>query len=351
MYLFYYVVESGVSGVIVAAAEINTVANEVYQHNFRSAKNINRNIESLTANEINKMKIDTILMSPPCQPFTRVGLQKDSKDNRSSSFLHVMSLIPEIRSLQCILLENVKGFEQSETRDMFVSCLVQAGFNYKEVILSPCQFGIPNTRHRYYLLAKRKGLKFCFSDSTLEHSLSPEMMECLPEDVHARLAREDTESNSKTDESSRKCYRLEHIIEKSIDDEAYLLPEKLLEKRASVLDIRTPQSRGSCCFTKAYGRYFEGTGSILCPLSSSMLTEKFSQYEKLKDNRETNYTKPLVELKLRYFTPREVSKLMCFPESFEFPNSTTNKQKYKLLGNSINVHVVSRLIYLLNRSS
>ena len=51
--------------------------------------------------------------------------------------------------------------------------------------------------------------------------------------------------------------------------------------------------------------------------------------------------------KVRYFTPNEVSKLMCFPKEFTFP-LISDKIKYKLLGNSINVEVVKILMdYLL----
>lgn len=52
----------------------------------------------------------------------------------------------------------------------------------------------------------------------------------------------------------------------------------------------------------------------------------------------------LKSLKLRFFTPAEVAKFMCIPIS-EFP--VNNKKAYQLLGNSINVFVVSRLLCLL----
>lgn len=52
-------------------------------------------------------------------------------------------------------------------------------------------------------------------------------------------------------------------------------------------------------------------------------------------------------LNLRFFTPKEISRLMCFPETFSFPKSITDRQKYMVLGNSINVKVVSELIKFL----
>lgn len=56
---------------VVAAVEINTVANEVYHLNFPDTKLLQKNIQSLTSDNINKIAPDIILMSPPCQPFTR----------------------------------------------------------------------------------------------------------------------------------------------------------------------------------------------------------------------------------------------------------------------------------------
>jgi site-specific DNA-cytosine methylase len=56
----------------------------------------------------------------------------------------------------------------------------------------------------------------------------------------------------------------------------------------------------------------------------------------------------LVKLKPRFFTPREIANLHRFPSSFEFPEDTTMIQRYRLLGNSLNVEIVAALLtYLL----
>lgn len=303
---------------------------------------MNRNIQSINAQELNKLDVDAILMSPPCQPFTRLGLKKDTLDNRACSLLHVLTLISELKSLKYILLENVKGFEVSQMRDKLVNCLERCGYVYKELILSPCQFGIPNSRHRYYLLAKKKDLKFCFKQASLENDLSPELLRLLPKSKHSLLAEKNGKKNPK---SGRICYTLDNILE-DIEESKYLVPSKLLRKRAWVLDIRTFESNGSCCFTKGYGHYAEGTGSVYCPFSDEMIRLKYDEAAKHEDNLDKKMH-ILSELKLRFFSSREVCRLMCFPESFDFPKHITDKQKYRLLGNSINVHVVSRLILLL----
>lgn len=109
-----------------------------------------------------------------------------------------------------------------------------------------------------------------------------------------------------------------------------------------MLDICTADSTNSMCFTKSYSRYIEGTGSVYCPMTRKELQNEISVIERTDDNLALKRA-----LRLRFFSPTEVARLMSFPSSFSFPNSVTEKQRYKLLGNSINVGVVSELVKLM----
>lgn len=284
---------------------------------------MNRNIESLSASVIEDLDVDTILMSPPCQPFTRNGLKGDVADNRTNAFKCILDLLPRLKTIQRILLENVKGFESSVMREMFLETLTAAGFCFQEFILSPTQIGIPNSRLRYYCLAARNSDKFKLS-------------KCSSEQIVTTLPSENVET-----------FSLLNIIEKHIDFDAYRIPEQILQKRATVLDICYANSRRSCCFTKAYGRYLEGTGSVFSENKEECDLEIFKQLsnEELSSHQRLQLIR---SLNLRFFTPKEISRLMCFPVSFDFPENISIKQRYMLLGNSINVKVVAELIKLLN---
>lgn len=109
----------------------------------------------MSAKEINKLRPDVIMMSPPCQPFTRVGLKLDVEDSRCSSFLHLLDILPHLETVSFILMENVVGFETSEMRNAFTKALKNCDFYFREFILSPESIKIPNSRSRYYLLAKK----------------------------------------------------------------------------------------------------------------------------------------------------------------------------------------------------
>ena len=127
----------------------------------------------------------------------------------------------------------------------------------------------------------------------------------------------------------------------------YQLSDKCLSKHAEVLDIVTPESTGSCCFTKSYGRYVEGTGSVLQVAGD--LDDVYVRARAASGEEEA--VSVLRELGLRHFTPTEVSRLMGFGDStFSFPPEYMADNKlhcYRVLGNSLNVHVVAFLADIL----
>lgn len=155
---------SSLKGKVQTSVEINPFANQTYVHNFPDVLNMNKNIQKLTKKMIKNMSVNTILMSPPCQPFTKNGLMKDLEDNRADPFKFICNLLKEdaMPSVEYILMENVRGFDRSNARDLFLETLQAAGFYYQEFIISPTILGVPNTRHRYYCIA-RKSSPFPFA--------------------------------------------------------------------------------------------------------------------------------------------------------------------------------------------
>lgn len=323
---------------VIAAMDVNPVVNAVYCHNFGNSSHFQRNIQSLTTEELDKMKIDIITMSPPCQPFTRVGLKKDVDDARTDSFLHILNVIAELQNKPSyFLLENVKGFEESVAHDALLEALKISGYCFQEFLLSPSHFKIPNSRLRFYLIAKLKPNKFSFPVSSTILSEVPK---------HATDWKYSCRKCHQESEVTENCQIMHFLEDKPAEYfDMYLVPDKILIKYAKVFDIVHADSSHSCCFTKAYGRYALGTGSVFAPVSSTEVTRVFEDIGSITDK--TMELELLKSLKLRYFSPREVANLMCFSQSFNFPHSVSEKQMYRTLGNSINVFVVSCLLKLL----
>lgn len=316
-------VVSGIAGKIIAAVDINPIANSVYEHNFQETKLFNNNIQKFTAKSIGTLNVNMILMSPPCQPFTRVGNQKDIDDTRTDALLHICHILPDLHQIDAILMENVKGFECSRAREIYIETLKKCGFNFREFLLSPSQLEIPNTRCRYYCVARK----------------------CRPFSLNADNGQIITEYPLQgIDDEKRGTFVKDYVDENC--SKTYLLPDDVLLKRATLLDIAHSSSSNTICFTKAYTHYTEGTGSVYCPHTLDKVHQVFEQIKNISTDDSLPFLKTL---RLRYFTPIEVSRLMCFPQGFEFPDWVTDRQKYRLLGNSINVLVVSKLInFMLN---
>ncbi|XP_037613561.1 tRNA (cytosine(38)-C(5))-methyltransferase isoform X1 [Sebastes umbrosus] len=360
--MHYALKESGIPAQVVAAIDINTTANQIYMHNFPDTALWNKTIEGLTLDDFNKLSFDMILMSPPCQPFTRIGLQGDIADPRTKSFLYILDLLPRLcRRPRFILLENVKGFETSSARERLVKTLTECEYTFQEIMVSPTSVGIPNSRLRYFLIAKISTENDSIQSSKIldafrhpGESDSPEQPTVLspphpgPCQPHVLYKLETTtDAQRKMSQNNDLSVRqIQDFLEPQteVNMEHHLLPPKTLLRYAMLLDIVRPTCRRSVCFTKGYGRYVEGTGSVL---QCCMETEMESVFRGLDQYSEDEKLQQLSKLKLRYFTPREVANLMGFPQTFSFPEQITTKQRHRVLGNSLNVVVVARLLQLL----
>ncbi|KAF8091013.1 hypothetical protein N665_0458s0015 [Sinapis alba] len=356
----YSLMASGVVAEVVEAFEINDVANDVYQHNFRHRPH-QGNIQSLTAADLDRYNADAWLLSPPCQPYTRQGLQKHSGDARASSFLKILELIPHTSTPpRMLFVENVVGFETSDTHMEMIDTLRKSDYVTQEFILSPLQFGVPYSRPRYFCLAKRKPLSFqsqhnnnkllwspgplygrddhvefdkCQAEEGSEHLLQS----CEPVEKFLDSRAQVNGELSGFDESENESRDGDGQEEDPVSDSVhqYLVPLSLIERWGNAMDIVYPDSKRCCCFTKSYYRYVKGTGSLLATVQP-----------KVKGKESC-----LKEQRLRYFTPREVANFHSFPEDFEFPKQISLRQRYAMLGNSLSVAVVAPLLQYLFSSS
>jgi tRNA (cytosine38-C5)-methyltransferase len=109
------------------------------------------------------------------------------------------------------------------------------------------------------------------------------------------------------------------------------------------MDLVVPADTRSLCFTKGYAHYHEGTGSVLTTAPPAEREAAFAAHTAQPHAPEAPCPLAAV-LQLRYFAPREIANLLCFPAQFTFPATTTVKQQRRLLGNSVNVRVLTTLL-------
>ena len=328
------------------AFDNNCHANRVYAHNFGVAP-IAKNIEHLSAAELDALSPTLLTLSPPCQPYTRAGKAKGAADARSNALRHFCErLLPEMEQPpHWIMLENVVGFERSESYRLFVESLTQCGYRYAVYAIDPTQLGLPNTRRRIYVLATATKK----TETETEHSECEGKIEII-DAVNAQ---------------NIKRQRIGDVIgEEKGDDEAHLrLVQRLSHFAGYRFDVVTVDDVNSECFTKAYAtkkKFVKGTGALFASkVRAKEQTQKFrahyarlcakKQNDKVTDKVTDKVLRLLsaADVGLRFFSPKEMSLLMGFPEHFAFPKDVTDAQRYRLIGNSVSVPVVAYLLSIL----
>jgi site-specific DNA-cytosine methylase len=276
---------SGIGAVAVAAQDsaeiayafdINQSAMQIYRANFNSPSQV-QEITSLSDSLLSGFDDCLWWMSPPCQPFTRRGLQKDTEDDRTKPLLRLVSAIEKIRPIH-VALENVIGFENSKTHDILVASLDRAGYSFSSTELSSSDFGLPNLRPRFFLAASR--------------ATQPKL-ELEPPTFSARKTVADF---------------LDSDVELSRWGKSLFVDPKQIVRYADAINVVRPDSDFTRCFTSAYGRSIVRSGSYL----------------------ETEHG-------FRRFSPTEQCRLLGFPRDFQFPSDMSALQLWKLIGNTVSI--------------
>ncbi|KAK8808500.1 hypothetical protein WA158_008401 [Blastocystis sp. Blastoise] len=325
---------------VTVAYDINPKASEAYLHNYPETEYIQKDIKGIRVKTLEKLHADIWLLSPPCQPHTRNGLQKGADDARSCGFLHIIDLLKEIEyKPKYILLENVEGFEVSESHRLFVEALSLCHYYYQEYILSPNQFQVPNQRDRFFIIARTTP----FSPVPNDICIINHIMRQIPKDqdctsivyINGTAEMGTKESEELWKHLNSKCKYVDDYLEfkeECPEDSPYSVHTSVLTKSGSALDIVSPLSQHTCCFTKSYRQYNLGTGSLLQTLSPPLPSPIPRDIQTLK------------LLHLRYFTSTEMKRLHGYPDTYTFPETLTETQKCRLVGNSLSVTVVSHLL-------
>lgn len=346
--LHYSLVGARKDAVVVAAFDVNPLANAVYEYNH-GLRPIPTDIGSLSARALDAYRADTWVLSPPCQPYTRQGHQRGSEDPRAESFIKLLEKLEGLdHKPKYLLVENVVGFEESATRSHLAETMRRNGYITQEFLVSPLELGIPYSRARYFCLAKLSPARFPDPSGDFRVATGPPLAGDAGPPTRAPL----------------RDYLLPELDYASYDVSSQAWSGCLAGSGArrylGAVDIVSPLSRRCCCFTKSYSRYLKGTGSLIAanavPLEGGAGSRGFVDDRGLvhihlskvspedRENLEKTDDEILDRLVLRYFTPREVANLHSFPQSFGFPDQVTKKQRYSLLGNSLSVAVVTHLL-------
>lgn len=154
--------DAGVS--VIAGVDNDGRLHRTYECNNYPSRFVSRDIRDLDIRELRvELGIspeDTTLYAActPCQPFSTLNPSK-SGDNRKElllSFADIVAACPP----DFIIVENVPGLHNAIGQDIyhkFMTVLNEHGFRVDSALLDAKDFGVPQTRKRFILVASRLG--------------------------------------------------------------------------------------------------------------------------------------------------------------------------------------------------
>ncbi|KZT68455.1 S-adenosyl-L-methionine-dependent methyltransferase [Daedalea quercina L-15889] len=360
---------SSADGQVIRAFDWDQNACKVYSLNYGEDVVHKVDITTLDPDALAAYEADLWLMSPSCQPYTVLNpLAKGAEDPRAKSFIHIIeNVLPQMVSSNThprrMLIENVAGFETSSTRQRLLVAFSTYGYNVLELLLTPLQFGIPNSRLRYYLLANLKPMSFPHVPQDLAQTVWRHIPGRSADWTDSRL-RPGSQEEAVDGQAVNSIAEIRQYLDRPLENEwqhPCTVPDRVLEKWGRLFDIILPSARRSCCFTRGYSKMAERSGSVLQMNEELDTTSVFDHFLAAQAGGQAYAVRILDCLRLRYFTPTELLRIFCFLPSinnesegeadFRWPEDVSTKAQYRLIGNSVNVRVVTELInYLLSNS-
>ena len=139
---------------------------------------------------------------------------------------------------------SVAARQTSSTRLRLLATLRALGYAVVELLITPLQFGIPNSRLRYYLLAKARPLEFVGVSGQEDR-----IWRHIP--GHG-TDWEDPRTQSEEDTVEAAVVELRNYLDEDTGTSPppHAIPERILEKWGRLFDIVLPSARRTCCFTR-----------------------------------------------------------------------------------------------------
>ena len=145
---------------VVRGVDTDGTAKETYERNNPGAEFVQADIRNVSPGDITDGvdRSGGLLLAgcAPCQPFSKHA-PRNADDERRSLIENVGYLVERILP-DYVLVENVPGFrDDNPHRTAFLKTLTDNGYRKDEQDVDAKDYGVPQTRRRYVLLASRRG--------------------------------------------------------------------------------------------------------------------------------------------------------------------------------------------------
>lgn len=307
----------------VFSSEIDTFASEVYKTNFGDYPS--GDITKIDANDI--PDFDVLFAGFPCQPFSFAGQLHGFEDEiRGTLFFDIVRILKE-KQPSMFLLENVKGLkshDKGKTLKVILEQLEEIGYSMHWKILNSLDYGVPQSRERWYCVGFKNNVEFTFPNPLKEKVVIRDIID-MHENENLSLKLSDFEMN-----------RIRHHFD--------VCPLN------SDVQIRVEHDNSKYKPTTKKGKfgvfsYLKKDKSLRFHVGDRSKTQIQEAYYCNLDS----YTPSIIAARApklwdlgRHLSDRECARLQGFPEDFKLANSSS--QAKKQLGNSVTVPVITKIV-------
>ena len=280
----------------VFSSDIDEAVSKVYKTNFGEYPS--GDITKINSKDI--PNFDILCAGFPCQSFSIAGKRLGFEDTRGTMFFEVARILKE-KKPKAFVLENVKGLtnhNKGKTLEIILKVLNDLGYDFRYKVLNSKDYGIPQSRERWYCIGVRKDLNIKLNADYI-----------FPKEQLL-------------------LYSYDNIIDSKINNKDYAISETCKKNIELHIDkVKEKTSKYTLAYEIRPSRcQFRSNGISPC-LTAKMGTGG-------------NNVPVIVELN-RKLTEKECLKLMGYPNDYKIG---TGSQAYKQIGNSVIVPIVEYII-------
>jgi DNA (cytosine-5)-methyltransferase 1 len=309
------------------AADVDVLATQVYKANWPTAETYPNSVRNLVDSKVDGSgegarfvyepkivhpdlasflgKVNAVIAGPPCQGNSNLNNKTRGDDPRNELYLQVPAIAVALGADK-VLIENVPGVvrEKNNVVGTTISLLEAAGYKVESGLLSADQFGWPQSRKRFFIVADKLNAPLPFRDLIDQYGQSPQSIEWLLSHKVESDSDLMSQGANLSDENQR---RADFLMQNDLFD----LP----------LEHRPDCHKGGTTYTSSYGRLRPG-------LPAPTLTTGFMSPGR---GRFIHPFEP------RTLTPREGALVQGFPNWYVFnPDGATSRNNLaKWIGDAV----------------
>jgi DNA (cytosine-5)-methyltransferase 1 len=337
---------------IAAAIELDPIHCAVHEFNFPKSAVICADLAKISGDDIRDQAsignktVDVLIGGAPCQGFSMMG--KRALDDPRNKLVHHFIRIARELNASYFVFENVKGLTVGKHRDFLDEVITEFGNNGFDVVLpykvfNAAHFGVPQNRHRLFLVGARKGLalpKYPIpttiapggTERELLNSEGPTVWDAIGDlpnpDKYDELVSCDavlSEGTGKASQYARRLSGLDH------DDEDFSHP-RIHDARWLTSSMRTEHTGLS------QRRFAETETGKVEPISRFLKLDPYGISNTLRagtgsDKGAFTSPRPIHPYSPRCITVREAARLHSYPDWFRF--HATKWHGFRQVGNSV----------------